>query len=52
MHTTMEELLEAVFSLRSEHRLYKEEQLQLRGLISEYPPVEAGYNTSIIALRS
>jgi hypothetical protein len=29
-HATMEELLEAVFSVRSVPRLYKEEQLQLQ----------------------
>jgi hypothetical protein len=29
-HATIEELLEAVFAVRSVPRLYKEEQLQLR----------------------
>jgi hypothetical protein len=41
MHATIEELLEAVFSVRSVPRLYNEGRLRL----------EAGSNTSTVALR-
>jgi hypothetical protein len=46
-HATIEEILEAVFFVRSLPRLYNEDQLPLK----EYTRVEAGSNTSTVTLR-
>jgi hypothetical protein len=46
-HATMEELLEAVFSVRSMPRLHNDEQLRL----FSHTRVEAGSNTSTVTLR-
>jgi hypothetical protein len=50
MHTTIEELLEAVFSMQSMMKLYKEDQQDSKNVRGE-SRVEAGSNTSTVALR-